>query len=122
PVLRLDGPDEFVPVGRKGVPNLPQRRVDGGVAGGRRLVSAHDKPSFVEFFEAGGRNRASLWTRVTAGGPPRGPKVSATAETPALAAPATTTSSACGELRTRMRPSALASARGSGRASGWSAG
>src|SRR5205814_172266 len=36
--------------------------------------------------------------RTTAGGPPRGPKVSTTADTPALFAPATTTSTAPGEL------------------------
>ena len=39
-------------------------------------------------------------TRTTGGGPPRGPNVSTTADTPALAAPATTTSTASGEVST----------------------
>jgi hypothetical protein len=52
--------------------------------------------------------------RVTGGGPPRGPNVSTTADTPALPAPATTTSTAAGELRTRTGPSAAATGSASG--------
>jgi uncharacterized membrane protein YcaP (DUF421 family) len=50
----------------------------------------------------------------TGGGPPRGPNVSTTADTPELPAPATTTSTAAGELSSRTAPSSRARGSASG--------
>jgi len=53
-------------------------------------------------------------TRATGGGPPRGPNVSTTADTPALPAPATTTSTASGEVSTWNTPESPATGSASG--------
>jgi hypothetical protein len=73
---------------------------------GDQLVQVHGVPLERRGRDGGSSERvghragAGCSIRAMAGGPPRGPKVSTTAETPPFAAPATTTSKASGELST----------------------
>src|SRR5690606_16854950 len=90
-VFLREGPLERVPVGAQRVTQSLQRRL--------KLFGAHLRPSSCSRSFVG-----AVSTRVTPGAPPRGPNVSTTAETPALLAPATTTSTASGEVRTWTGP------------------